>query len=150
LFFKPLQKNLTAFTVLYELECYGVEGLNSTFSDTDPELFRANQVWQLMKQIDECISLPNLKKLIIVMDELQRVMLVLAESIKPNDWGKTIFGIFANLHLIEAMELNKHELDRQEMVNYTEAYIGNNWHIEELIKAAQRKKPSEWLEFLNN
>lgn len=136
--------------MLYELECYGVEGLNSTFSDTDPELFRANQVWQLMKQIDECISLPNLKKLIIVMDELQRVMLVLAESIKPNDWGKTIFGIFANLHLIEAMELNKHELDRQEMVNYTEAYIGNNWHIEELIKAAQRKKPSEWLEFLNN
>ena len=48
------------------------------------------------------------------------------------------------------MELNKLELYRQEMVNYTEAYIGNNWHIEELIKAAQRKKPSEWLEFLNN
>jgi len=148
LFFKPLRKNLTTVTVLYELECYGVEGLNSTFLDTDPELFRANQVWQLMKQMDECISVPNLKKLIIVMDELQRVMLVLAESIKPNDWEKTIFGIFANLHLIEAMELNKLELDRKEMLVELTSYRENNLHPEELVRAATRIQNSEVLDFM--
>jgi hypothetical protein len=148
LFFKPLRKNLTVDTVLHELEWYGIEGLNPTFLDTDPELFRANQVWQLMKQMDDFLSVPNLKKLVAVIDELERVMLLLAESIKPEDWEKTIFGIFANLHLIEAMELNKPELDRQEMVEELTNYRENNLHLDELVRAAERIQNSEVLDFM--
>jgi hypothetical protein len=150
LFFKPLQKNLTINTVLHELEWYGIEGLNPTFLDTDPELFLANQMWQLMKQMDDCLSVPNLKKLVAVRDELERVMLLLAESIKPDDWEKTIFGIFANLHLIEAMELNKLELERQEMVNELASYKENNLHSDELIRAAKRIQNSELLDFMRS
>ena len=148
LFFKPLQKNLTINTVLHELECYGLEELNTTFLDTDPELFLANQVWQLMKQMDDCLSVPNLKKLIAVRDELERVMLLLTESIKLDDWEKTIFGIFANLHLIEAMELNKLELDRQEMVEELTNYRENNLHLDELVRASERIQNSEVLDFM--
>jgi hypothetical protein len=148
LFFKPLQKNLTINTVLHELEYYGIEGLNPTFLDTDPELFRANQVWQLMKQMDDCLSVPNLKKLVAVRDELDRVMLLLAESIKLDDWEKTLFGIFANLHLIEAMELNKLELDRQEMLVELTYYRENDLHSDELVRATERIQNSEILDFM--
>ena len=150
LFFRPLQKNLTINTVLHELECYGLEELNTTFLDTDPELFLTNQVWQLMKQMDDFLSVPNLKKLIAARGELERVMLLLAESIKLDDWEKTIFGIFANLHLIEAMELNKLELDRQEMVDELTNYRENNLHLDELVRAAERIQNSEVLDFMRS